>query len=528
MVIKNEKGNLMLMVLLVFLAISIMGTSLIAAAGMENKMVINDKRSKQALLAADAGLEIARSVIIDKLKTNSSINEVKNVLQGYEKNLGTNLTTTIEKVDFDKFNSEGEVTITSVGTYQGISKKVTATLKFENMPSEPIRADTLRVAGRYYEEINTNQTSCGLECNYNCQEFSEGWGKELIYDGIIFDIHRYIAHFTNSPRGKVEVKNGDVAYNHLVTDQNHVQFYGSEFPSHYFTGPRSIEARAADLASKWLSWTGLIGATRAEQIFHSGDFLRAEAVETNIIAPNFTKEDVAHFHELAKADPEQWDIWEQGTFRLDRVKKPFNYIESNLDNSNKSTPSNDKVQIKVNINFWTEFVDWLNFIFRIRPPQVPYWQGDEKVIVIVSNDNLEVIIDGKQNGKQIDLSNSALYLLSSSNINFINKYNIAGIDFLNTEHRLNVYALAGENLTVDSNIKNLHIEGSLQANNILTINMLGESLDLSQSFYEFFALTEDNRFNILIDGEHNKSLIDNFPFRWSFLGVGKTINYKQE
>lgn len=528
MLLKDEKGNLMLMALLVFLALSIMGTTLIATAGMENKMVINDHRTKQALLAADAGVEIARDVIIEKFRTNTSVNEIKSLLEGYEKEIESNLTTTIEEINIEKFNSHGEITITARGQYEGIAKKAIVTLKFENMPSEPIRADTLRVAGRYYEELNKHLTSCGPECNYNCIDISNGWGRELVYDGVFIDIYRYIAHFTNSPRGQVEVKNGTVAYNNLITSQNHRQYFGNDFPDDYFTSPQSIEDKAVDLATRWLSWTGLIGVSREEKRFHSLDFLRAEAVETNIVVPSFTKEDVARFYKLAQNDPEQWQIWDKGTFSFDKVKKPFNYIKSDLDDSDLNTPSNDRVEIKVNINFWTRFIDWLRFIFNINPPQVPYWQGDEKVIVIVSNDNLEVTIDGKASGERIDLSNSALYLLSSSNIHFINKYNIAGIDFLNTEHKLKIYALAGKNLTIDSNIKHLNINGSLQANNILSINMLGDSLSVSQSFYEFFDSNENNRFSILVDGKDNEKLIDDFPFRWSYLGVGKIIDYKQE
>ena len=48
-------------------------------------MVINDHRTRQALLAADAGLEIARDVIIEKFRTNTSINEIKSLLEGYRK-----------------------------------------------------------------------------------------------------------------------------------------------------------------------------------------------------------------------------------------------------------------------------------------------------------------------------------------------------------------------------------------------------------------------------------------------------------
>ena len=50
------------------------------------------------------------------------------------------------------------------------------------------------------------------------------------------------------------------------------------------------------------------------------------------------------FMKLAQNDPEQWQIWDKGTFSFDKVKKPFNYIKSDLDDSDLNTPSNDRVE----------------------------------------------------------------------------------------------------------------------------------------------------------------------------------------
>ena len=54
-----------------------------------------------------------------------------------------------------------------------------------------------------------------------------------------------------------------------------------------------------DLATRWLSWTGLIGVTREEKRFHSNDFLKAESMKTDIVVPSFSKEDVARFYEIS-------------------------------------------------------------------------------------------------------------------------------------------------------------------------------------------------------------------------------------
>ncbi|MEN6326263.1 MAG: PilX N-terminal domain-containing pilus assembly protein [Syntrophomonas sp.] len=55
----NQDGNLMLMVVLVFLVISILGTAIISIASMENKISHYTVNAQQAQQAADAGAEWA-------------------------------------------------------------------------------------------------------------------------------------------------------------------------------------------------------------------------------------------------------------------------------------------------------------------------------------------------------------------------------------------------------------------------------------------------------------------------------------
>lgn len=57
--ILNEDGNLMLMVLMIFLALSILGSAIIGVASMENKISHYAVNAQQAQQAADAGAEWA-------------------------------------------------------------------------------------------------------------------------------------------------------------------------------------------------------------------------------------------------------------------------------------------------------------------------------------------------------------------------------------------------------------------------------------------------------------------------------------
>ncbi len=458
MILQNEKGNLMLMALMVFLVVSIMGTTLLTVAGLENKMVNNDNKTKQALLAADAGLEIARDVIIEKLKAKTPTNDIKALLQGYEGNIGTNLTTVIEKVDMDEFNSDGEITVTARGSYQDTSKKVTVTFKFENMPSEPIRADTLRVAGHYEEQIVQERF----------RWLPLGWELQTGY----------------VPRGEVIVSGGPAAYNNIITNET--------VSSNHFT-----ERIDLYIARTLLGWTGLVDIKRPPRVLNSQDFLTVASTAGSNTSTSFTYEDVEHFYELAQADPENWTVWNRNSFDFSRVDKPFNFVQAN---------PVDMVNIEVRDNFWT----------RLSGRADPYRHG--KNVVIVSNGVLNL----KLNGDRIDLTEGSLYLLSPSGINVDNRYglfNSENITFQNTNHSLTAYALTGQNLTLNSRIKNLYINGSLQARENLNIEIERATINWDISGYHG---------KVYLRGENNDTLIDNFPFRWSFLGVGKTIHYKQE
>ncbi len=73
----------------------------------------------------------------------------------------------------------------------------------------------------------------------------------------------------------------------------------------------------------------------------------------------------------------------------------------------------------------------------------------------------------------------------------------------------------------------MNIDGSLQAGNILSINMLGNSLNMEEYFDEFFSLSDEHKFFVHIEGDRIPNVMDNFPFRWSFLKVGRFVDYQQ-
>ncbi|HZK44487.1 MAG TPA: pilus assembly PilX N-terminal domain-containing protein [Syntrophomonadaceae bacterium] len=460
MIIRNEKGNLMLMALMIFLIISIMGTSLLAVAEMENKISFNDRNAKKALLAADSGLEIARNIIIKKLidENELSFADIKSALEGTFTIEEPNLKASIKVKDSTDFNTTGEIELSSTGKYGRTEKTIVATFKFNNMPSEAIRTDKLKVAGRYNEKIDEGLTF---------KDEDGAW--------IIKTYHK--------PWGQVEITGAPVAYNTIVTNENNSDYFNTSL---------------ADIEIDEMLPHAL-PPDRPPHILNSNDFLNASSVNTNISTPNFTTKDVGHFYKLAEADPKYWSIWDENTFDFSQVDKPFNFIKGN---------STDKLKLKIHNNFWANMKKWLG----------PYWQeGSDSKIVIVSEAELNVEL----NGEGIDLSDGYLYLLSSNNINFDFMYELQNGEIeRNAQHKLKTYALSGANLNLNIFIDHLYIDGSLLASKDLTIDISDLGID--------WGKINDAYTSVYINGEDNKSLIENFPFRWSFLGVGKTVEYEQK
>ncbi|NLJ72701.1 MAG: hypothetical protein GX333_06785 [Syntrophomonadaceae bacterium] len=492
--LKGEQGNLILMTIIILAVVSILGISLVTLASLENLMVVNVNKNKQAYLAADAGIEIARDIIINKLKTNTPIDKIKeDIMENFQNELeiGENLTTKIIALDIDKYNSDEEIEITALGRYLDNEKKVAAILKFTNLPINPIKTNNFKAAGRYNEKIDYNNT-------YFIEE-EEGWVIKSYYE----------------PWGKVITSDGDILYKNIVTNEPDSKYFNTEL----------AEIAIAQMTP--LTPKNEPNPDRPPHLLNSQDFLNT-GYESEFCLPSLSKSDVAYFYQIALLDKDNWDIWDEkykkgnkGKFSLDKVEKPYNYIVSDLDDiSVNDIPSKKNINITIKNEFRQKFLNWQHFFLGIKTPAVTYAPDDEKVLLIVTNDNLHLEIENQLDSMLLDLSAITLYLLSSGNINFTHSYNSLNQANTSTEQKLKVYALAGQSLALDSNINNLIINGSLQSPKDLTI-------DIDDSVLIKDEVNDLEDFIVNISTKNNYTLVDNFPFRWSFLGIGRIIDYRQ-
>lgn len=77
---KGQQGNTLVITVMVFLAISVIASGLITVAGMEVQLAAYDLHAEQVRQTADAGVYIARDVIINYINTGRDIPEFNTIV----------------------------------------------------------------------------------------------------------------------------------------------------------------------------------------------------------------------------------------------------------------------------------------------------------------------------------------------------------------------------------------------------------------------------------------------------------------
>lgn len=70
------------MTLMVFLVISVLGLAIIEMADLEQKMAVNDDRAEQARQAAEAGVKVARNVLLNYMVVSQAVPTALNLELG--------------------------------------------------------------------------------------------------------------------------------------------------------------------------------------------------------------------------------------------------------------------------------------------------------------------------------------------------------------------------------------------------------------------------------------------------------------
>ncbi len=171
--IADNQGSSMLVALMVLFILSIMATMVITAASMENRISLHDSRAEQARQAADAGVTVARDVIMNYIMAGNSPTDI----------VKSTLTLTLEDgvkaeiIDISAIDAAtGVITIKSKGTVVK-SGKILATkiaeagLRVNGLPNTPIRTDTLKVMGKYFASVSPKQADTLVGDLLNIQDW---------------------------------------------------------------------------------------------------------------------------------------------------------------------------------------------------------------------------------------------------------------------------------------------------------------------------------------------------------------------
>lgn len=162
----NEQGNVMILALLVFMALSVLTTAVVSLAVMENRMSRYSLIDEQAWQAADAGAVWAQERIFNELTRQRNIEQLPNLmLLPEDVQVSTDLPIatasigTVEKVA--QSSDECIYRFTSTGNYQGMNKAIQVEVRYV-------------FAGGYNNEqgvfIPRTYRDRGKICSYNCSQ----------------------------------------------------------------------------------------------------------------------------------------------------------------------------------------------------------------------------------------------------------------------------------------------------------------------------------------------------------------------
>lgn len=163
--INSQKGSAIVVALMILLILSVLGTAVVGVAGMEGKLAIQDVWNKQARQSADAGVQIAKDVVINYIGAGKSIstdggtsdNEVAIIEAGLDDIAMGDNHITIKSIVPDP--DTGFVTIVSEGRVEKngktVAKKTAQVEMFVNiLPSYAVQCEEFKLIGKYYTDFD--------------------------------------------------------------------------------------------------------------------------------------------------------------------------------------------------------------------------------------------------------------------------------------------------------------------------------------------------------------------------------------
>lgn len=499
--IHSQQGSAMIAVLMVFLVLSVLGAAILSMAGLEAKMAINDTRTEQARQAADAGVQVARDIVMNNLIAGLSIPAIPPI----HLSPVSSATVSVNPPD-----SNGIVTITSEGKITGANgqvlarKTARAEMLVNSLPNYPVITDRLKAMGKYYMDMDWDWT----------------WPINLA--------PYYV------PQGKVNVVDEDghparVAKNDWDNDITETEkdqlFYKVDFN-------QAILKLLGGLPNINIYWP--------EEILHSEDFLGKYIPASNPNLPRFGPEELQRYREMALSNPDEWQYIDASDSRLltkvsgttyklivDKVEKANLFIDWDKDIALDHVPDDFRVVIDFTTVTYHTGPDWISWEWLRRTiatlqNTVGTWfnrlSNEYDHIVIASPASLEVGYDSTV----FEMANPdvGIFLLSMHDVDLtVDPKYFTGIsrimpegEVVNREVRL--YSLAGDNINITSTPKDITYKGVMHA---------GKSITMKIDYYDDVKITSMNK---IVNIVQQPSIINQFPEPWAYIGVGPIVSYQ--
>ncbi|MBO8159235.1 PilX N-terminal domain-containing pilus assembly protein [Thermosyntropha sp.] len=553
---KYQRGNAVLMVLLILLALTVLGTAILNIAVAENYMTIASEDIKKAQNAADSGIEMVRDFFRSELKKSSILNtsrieEIRNQAYSALVNpspflLAEGSRVIIKEIDTSRLLQYGEVRVVSVGKANKASRKVEAVLSFNTLPVQALYADRLRVVGTYY--LESDNVPLNLTGFYSQRDVYEA-PEEPYIEGTAHIITPYddnanigkTAFWWTDSQDVLEIPGiytgyrlhyapYYVAQGRLKADADAVWFNswednpGSYSEDVFYSG--ACLSQIEDLADP-LKWSCVRHEPpRDYSIFRSRHFVDAGIRSLSEQGeyrkpPQFTEEQVSEIRAVAKksaADRRgKWAYINNGsnTLYIFALQRPYTFVElpagSTL-NISFGVPPGSNIFHTIRNFFWTVitlFTEGVPGVMVVTPADISISFSDEFLNMI---NQLEQIL-----GSIFSQVKSAQYLFITPN-----NINISYSSLL--EEDWYIYALAGKDLNVicEATPFNLLAEscnrGSFNAGGTLNVVLKHNR--------ELLTKSQTSKADRVLHLYRNTRVIDSFQERWSLLGMGRIVSYK--
>lgn len=570
---KGQKGNIMLLVLLTFLALAVLGAAVLNVAGMEQKLSIYDTNVKKAQGAADSGIEIVRDFFVRQLKNVSDLDQNQvNVINSRVKTelvqaspfiLPDGSRITVKEVGVSRLLQYGEVDLVVVGKMDKASRKVTATLSFNTLPVKAVHADKLRIVGTYYLEsdgvpFNTGGYYAGKNAYASPDKwpYVEGTAHIIGQGDGNSNIGREAFWWTNASEELVLPLIGGTGLckihyapyylaqgKVLADDPTEVWFnYWDDNPGSYAGNlfyPGSDLSKITDNLNP-LKW----GCVRHEPPRNTGMFKSSHFAGTGITSlsekglyrkpPEFTEEQLEKIREVAKkeaADSQgKWAYINNGnnTLYLFSLSRPYTFIELNPGST---------LDISFGVPPGSNIVDTIrNFFYTVISL---FTEGVPGVMLVTPADvRISFASDFLSSINKLEIGLTYIWnKVKEAQYIFITPGNI-NIEYAGklTAENWSIYALAGRDINiVCEDAVNLglfqQIGETFQPSILQSINRgsfnAGSSINVLLKHPSFWGdqISKNNR---ILQVKKDTKPIESFRERWSLIGIGRIISYKAE